>query len=311
MPTTRTRFERGTLWPAIVERTRAALARAALRPIATDVHVIPDRGVDFQVRVVSSLERRRRDTEVLWRRQKQSGERANPFLPYEEALFVADASATHVCLLNKYNVIDHHLLIITRDFEPQESPLTLNDFIALWECLAEYDALAFYNSAAAAGASQPHKHMQLVPLPLGPGMRLPIDPLLATAPATDRIVQAPGLPFAHAVVRLDAAHPGTAAETARAAYAHYLEMLRRNNLLGPGGLPAVLPPYNLLVTRQLMLLIPRTQGAFDSVPVNALGFVGSFFVPDEAAYQAIRRIGPLSLLEQVGKKPSGGAAFPA
>ena len=36
-----------------------------------------------------------------------------------------------------------------------------------------------YNSAPAAGASQPHKHLRLVPLPLGP-LRLPIEPLLVT-----------------------------------------------------------------------------------------------------------------------------------
>ena len=69
-------------------------------------------------------------------------------------------------LLNKYNVVPHHLLIITRHFESQESALTQADFQALWTCLAEYDSLGFYNSGESAGASQPHKHLQTVPLPM-------------------------------------------------------------------------------------------------------------------------------------------------
>ncbi len=59
------------------------------------------------------------------------------------------------------------------------------------------------------------------------------------------------------------------------------------------------PPYNLLVTRRYMLLIPRTRDAFGTVSVNALGFAGSFFVPDAERYEAIRRVGPMNLLRAV------------
>jgi ATP adenylyltransferase len=31
-----------------------------------------------------------------------------------------------------------------------------------------HDALCFYNSGPASGASQPHKHVQIIPLPLIP-----------------------------------------------------------------------------------------------------------------------------------------------
>ena len=43
---------------------------------------------------------------------------------YEVDLFVADISPTHVCILNKFNVVDYHLLIITRAFESQENLLS-------------------------------------------------------------------------------------------------------------------------------------------------------------------------------------------
>ena len=67
-------------------------------------------------------------------------------------MYVADLSATHVGLLNKFYVVPHHLLIVTRHFESQESSLTPADFQTLWSCLAEYNSLGFYNSGAAAGA---------------------------------------------------------------------------------------------------------------------------------------------------------------
>ena len=46
-------------------------------------------------------------------------------------MFVADVSDTHLCLLNKFNVIEHHLLIVTRKFEHQETLLTVRDFQAV------------------------------------------------------------------------------------------------------------------------------------------------------------------------------------
>ena len=52
-------------------------------------------------------------------REVKAGEfsAVNPFLPYDPDLVVADISDTHVALLNKFNVIDHHLLIVTRCFK--------------------------------------------------------------------------------------------------------------------------------------------------------------------------------------------------
>ncbi|NIO40609.1 MAG: phosphorylase, partial [Burkholderiales bacterium] len=44
----------------------------------------------------------------------QSDMAMNPFLPYGKDLFVSDISETHLALLNKFNVIDYHLLIVTR-----------------------------------------------------------------------------------------------------------------------------------------------------------------------------------------------------
>lgn len=293
MPERTHRLKPGTLWPTLVERARRARQVGALQPIATVTRVITDQGVRFQVRTVSSLSRKHAQDHA----SAGPAAQANPFLPYEEDLFVADASDTHYCLLNKYNVIDHHLLIITRRFERQELALTPADFDALWRCLVEFDALGFYNSSPVAGASQPHKHLQLVPLPLGDDApAIPIETLLASAPPAPGAMRIARLPFRHAFGRLDAvagADPLTAA-----AYSHglYIAMLAA---VGFDARVAEPPPYNLLVTRRYMLLIPRTRDRFGTVSVNALGFAGSFFVPDTERLQAIQRAGPMAVLRGV------------
>lgn len=54
------------------------------------------------------------------------------------------------------------------DFRQQTDPLSPEDMLAVWNTLKAVrntqDALAFYNCGSRSGASQPHKHMQVIPL---------------------------------------------------------------------------------------------------------------------------------------------------
>lgn len=54
----------------------------------------------------------------------------NPFLPYDDKLWVSHLSDTHTLLLNKFNVVEHHLLVVTRSFKSQLDSLQLSDFEA-------------------------------------------------------------------------------------------------------------------------------------------------------------------------------------
>jgi ATP adenylyltransferase len=250
--------------------------------------VVEQGGLAFVVRVATDFERERK---------AHAGQRlaaVNPFLPYEEDLFVADVSDTHVCLLNKFNAVAQHVLVVTREFEDQEEPLNLCDFQALWTCMAEIDGLGFYNAGYIAGASERHKHLQLVPLPLGPGPeRTPMDPLLASVTSDGRPDSVPGLPFVHAVARLGQALTTSPAEAAGHTLALYREMLRAIRCEQPAA------PYNLLVTRDWMLAVPRTRESFRSIPINALGFAGSLFVRNRDDLSFVRRCGPMTILEKV------------
>jgi ATP adenylyltransferase len=288
-----------TLCPALERASQRALACGALRPIETAQQTIEDGGIEFVIRWVSSLARR-----ALEQPRGAPGAAAavNPFLPFDPNLFVADVSATHVALLNKFNLVANHLIIATRRFVPQEVLLDGEDFAALCACLAQLDGLGFYNAGAAAGASQPHKHLQMIPLPLGTGgASTPIDEALAAMRDRRGILTASGLPFKHSFAWLEdrlLQHPLAAAARMASLYADLLARIGVTHVVREG-LRYTSAPWNLLVTRRWMLVVPRLCERFEGVAINALGFAGSLFVRDDVQLETIKRAGPMTALRAV------------
>jgi ATP adenylyltransferase len=297
-------FEQGSLWESLIRVSARALRSGAQLPMPSDHVIVEDRGIPFVVRILSSLERKRQAREEQDAEEKSSGREVNPFLPYEEELFVAHVSDTHLCLLNKFNVLKNHLLIVTRSFEDQERLLTLEDFHALWICMGEFDSLGFYNGGEAAGASQRHKHLQLVPLPMTDrGPRVPVEPALVSVETRGTPGATPRLPFVHAVTCLPPRiREAAAREAAVFLLQGYLDMLKAT-VPGTEGAAAghrQAGPYNLLVTREWMLLVPRSREFFGTISVNALGFAGGLLVRNGEEMKRVREAGPMEVLRSVG-----------
>lgn len=293
----------GNLFPeglrrAIVRQTEHALRSGALQPIVTEKRFVEDAGVRFLVRVVPALQRK--DVE---REQRAAGAKpANPFLPPEPDLLVGEVSPTYRAVLNKFNVIEHHLLLVTRDFQPQERLLDQADFDALARCMGELDGLGFYNGGEAAGASEAHKHLQIVPLPLAEeGPPVPVAPLIAGARGEGPILTVPGFPFRHALARLEPAAWDAAEVAVRLleAYRRLLAAVGIHEVPGKEG-PRQSGPYNLLLTRDWMLAVPRSRECCEGISVNALGFAGSLFLRRPEALEPLKRLGPMKLLARVG-----------
>jgi len=278
------------LWERLVERSAHARRCGALRSIETESHILEDGGIRFLVRQAVAPDPKPRAQSAA-----ASGQRSNPFLPYEEALFVGDISPTHLCLLNKFTVVDHHLLIVTREFEQQTSPLTLGDFDALWRCMEALDGLAFYNSGREAGASQAHKHIQMIP---GSGEaetgRSSLDELFAEAARRGVGSTVARLPFVHALAPTRELARAEPRQAAIGSLELYRSLLRQ---VGNAGGPAA---YNLLVTRRWMLVVPRRRESHASIEVNALGYSGALFARSPAQLATLREIGPLRVLSDVG-----------
>ncbi len=297
-------LEPGTLWAKVTERTEHALHYGALQPILTECKIVEQDGVNFLVRVLPNLARKEEAKKKQDKDTATSGKEFNPFLPYEEDLFVADISDTHLCLLNKFNVIDHHLLIVTREFEDQETLLTLQDFAAMWACLAEIDGLVFYNAGKTAGASQRHKHLQLVPLPLVPdGLQVPIASLFPSIQSQATIGTIPGFPFAHGIIFFSGKHNtnGNPLEAASATLELYHTLLDTLGLISGDDENSNQrsSAYNLLATREWMLIVPRALESFESIPVNSLGFAGTLAVRSEQQMQFLVEQGPMTVLKNV------------
>ena len=70
----------------------------------------------------------------------------------------------------------NHLLIITKAKKQQTDLLNKEDFEAVCITMRAMDeSFAFYNAGEIAGASQNHKHIQVIPLDSIPGKQIPID----------------------------------------------------------------------------------------------------------------------------------------
>jgi len=290
-------FQPGTLRTALTRATLKALASNALTPIYTEQEEIEDSGIRFQVRRVSSLAHKA-DARVEGRAAKP----VDPFLPYDPLLFVAHVSQTHTVLLNKFPVLEHHLLIVTRAFEHQETLLNAGDFAALAACMVEFPGLGFYNGGREAGASQEHKHLQLAPLVLGPGQNeLPIEPLLRDVRTSAGVGTVRGLPFRHAYAVLTAATWAQPERAGELLAELYRDLCRTAGIEGRelDGERRQCAPYNLLLTRKWMLLVPRSREHYASISVNALGFAGSLLVKDKAQLERVRNTGPMRVLREV------------
>ncbi|MBT0960832.1 DUF4922 domain-containing protein [Denitromonas iodatirespirans] len=265
---------------AIDQRLGDAFGHGALHPIATEKTWLDDHGLPFVVKWMAA-------PPAAGHRHKPSrSDHHNPFLPPEPMLTLGALGPHHQVLLNKYPVMARHLLVVTEHFERQTAPITDADFAALGAILAVHGGLGFYNAGERAGASQDHKHLQWIP---------DLPPLAQVLP--EALADGPGrFAFRHAYAPLptrtwQAPSPGA---DLGACYRALLAQLAIDNA-------DELPPYNLLMTRDWMWLIPRRAERWQQMSVNALGFAGSFFVKSRDALPALMAAGPLAILGAVAE----------
>ncbi len=291
----------GKLGQQVLAAERRARRRGALQPIPVTFEWLEDAGIRFLVRQVK-IRTRKPAPPVAGEAKK----RQNPFLPYDPALYVADAGPQHICLLNKFPVVPRHTLIVTRHFEHQQTPLGSRDFASWWHCLTSYPSLGFYNGGIIAGASQPHKHMQVVPLPLEKGgFSIPLEPwvwqpLAATAPSVPLVNAVSRYRFTHVAVRLDwpaSTPPDQAGQQLECLYRQMLALAEIELPRHPEG--QLDRPYNLLLTPRWMMIVPRRHESFATISLNGLAFAGALLVWNPDQWYALQRHGLLAALEYV------------
>ncbi|KAK4201939.1 FIT family protein scs3 [Triangularia verruculosa] len=95
----------------------------------------------------------------------------NPFAaPLPQMLITAVGSPpSHNLVLNKFAIVPEHFILSTVSFKQQTDLLEADDLAAAWACIDAYkqerkELYVFFNSGGHSGASQPHRHLQLLPV---------------------------------------------------------------------------------------------------------------------------------------------------
>ncbi|GAA6012630.1 hypothetical protein JCM11491_005460 [Sporobolomyces phaffii] len=254
----------------------------------------------------------------------------DPFAPpYQPDLFVAedvvkedehDQGESFVVLLNKFCVTPRHFLLVTKEFVKQTTPLSPVEVFAAYSILKQLGTrekhLAFFNCGPESGASQPHKHLQFIPLSNGVA---PFDAFIdSNRPSDPRACFQLPLPYANFTALLDV--PPAASDVAAYLGDRFLQLLdlmidhlRRlaehsPDLFPDGAVRLSNLSYNVVVTTSYLHLVPRRRETFETrsgrdISVNALGFAGMVLVKDEAALDDVKEIGVVRVLEGVGYRP--------
>jgi ATP adenylyltransferase len=213
----------------------------------SSLHIIKqsDVGMDMHIRFVPGLTRRP-EGPVL---------KVNPFLPPDVNLvLVAGFTEQYHLIWNKYAVMEGHVMLVTKNYVPQEAPLGEPDFNAILSFFNEVPSgsLLFYNSGPESGASQPHRHIQFLIFDAPSYIPLHVALLTGQEPLAGVVHEKCFLP--------PSAQP-------RDLLALYVDMMARISEY---------QSYNLLMTTEWMIIVPRRNATYHGISVNALGFSGLF-----------------------------------
>ncbi len=266
-------------WQQAQARSAQAQACGSLVPLRTEELQLPGLAPFVLRRLLSRTPKHLR----------AEGPKPNPFLPWERALEVASLGDQHVLILNKFPVQPGHLLLISRIWQPQAGWLGPGDWRAVIQVGSDSGGLWFFNSCAAAGASQPHRHLQLLPRHRNE-LSCPLAPLLEAQLEVPE--PASRWPWAYALsARRDPHDPEELA-------ALYLDHGRRLGLGEPAEDPQPRHPYNLLFDDHWLLTVRRRQEHCAGFSLNALAFAGYLLATEHSRLDWLRQQGPWQLLAQ-------------
>jgi len=290
----------------------------------SDVHVHEDSGLKFQIRLCPALLHKPTLPTPHFdssndRTSINNGKQKDPFKPpYNPNLLVGELKdenegTEYVILLNKYSVVPHHFLLITKEYQSQASPLLPTDLVHAYSILLAArkkgkEFFAFYNCGDRSGASQPHKHIQFIPIEDEDGPPIERLAMAARIQNEEKPFSLPTLSFAHHIRRLSIRPSTDTEQIEQQLSSAFIELLDLciSTIRHEPDYPAGAPSYNVVLTLGHMHLVPRRQEAHvlvdtgERVSVNALGFAGMMLVKCEEELAAVMKEGPSNILRGVG-----------
>ena len=215
------------------------------------------------------------------------GPKVNPFNPWDKPLEIEKIGKTHQLILNKYPVQIGHILLITNKWMPQNGWLDINDWYAIKTVNNDTSGLWFFNSGPLAGASQPHRHIQLLRRDIRENV-CPRDKWFLNF----NKYKVNNKLFKNIIVR-----PFNFSDNINDIYRIYVELSMDIGLGNPLKDKIPKKPYNLLITNRWIALIKRANDKILGFSVNALGFAGYLLVTEKSDTRYLKSNGPEILLE--------------
>ncbi len=220
------------------------------------------------------------------------GPKPNPFSPWDKALEISNIAGKHVLILNKFPVQIGHMLLITKEWAPQNGWLDLEDLKALEIVDADTSGLWFFNSSAMAGASQPHRHLQLLRRSEGQ----------TCCPRYSWFDFVKTIDFSFQNIIDSSIFVVDLTKKRRNAEYFYDYYLRACEILEIGIPSRNFKPtcaYNLIISRDWMAVIRRLKDGLRGFSINGLGFAGYLLATAESDVTWLDSNGPESLLKGV------------
>tara|TARA_Y100001968_G_C19385380_1_gene732564 strand:+ start:579 stop:1460 length:882 start_codon:yes stop_codon:yes gene_type:complete len=274
-----------SLWDRVLRISDKAIYTKSLLPFKTSLQKLIDEEYIYELR------------SIIGKPTKQNiftGPQINPFSPWDINLEVNKINEQHVLILNKYPVELGHLLLITSKWKPQDGWLEKSDWEALNQVEEAISGFWFFNSSSKAGASQPHRHFQLLkrnnPNSLFPRQYWFQSKIGNSLSNNSRIENS------CLVVRRNNYKNKNSAEELENLY---LDMCFE---LGLGTRQISNKPkfaYNLIITNNFVSMIRRSKESFKGFNINALGFAGYFLVTRNSNIKWLLEKKPSSILNEV------------
>ena len=249
------------LWKEALSVTQQAIKTSSIIPLETKLEIINNDLFDsYELRHLLHKFPIKIDT---------FGPKKNPFIPWDKELSICGIKDNHQLILNKYPVQLGHMLLITNSWKPQNGWLNQNDFKALINVNSDTTGLWFFNSGPRAGASQPHRHFQL--LPRSSNHRLcPREGWFKSKLESQESYDS----SMYGCYSISKINDELDDSTGLKLYNKYLEL---SFILGLGDVNNInkpLFPYNLLITSNWICIFKRSSESSHGFSINSLGFAG-------------------------------------
>ena len=267
-------------WEKALQKTKTSINSNSLFPLkTTDITKNLYKGNDFVIRELD-ITKFKKNTFI--------GPKINPFKPWDNNLEIDSIGKDHQLILNKYPIQLGHILLITNEWKEQNGWIDIEDWEAIKEVNKDTTGLWFFNSSPLAGASQPHRHIQL----------LRRDPLESSCPREKWILDFDNLNYKNQIFCKNIILKKFSKKlNEENIHEIYKDLLFKLGLGKPKIDKRPKYPYNLIFTNNWMLLIKRKTDNLFGISLNALGFAGYLLVTEKSDIRYLKKNGPEKLLE--------------